>query len=109
MLKKAAKTGLILAALALAAAALLALYYYPPVKSLGRGIIGVRANLLTGEVSEWRAGWPAGRCMEAADAQPALSLPSLTRISKCFTWRGSSSRYSASFGRWRGFSMSSPA
>ena len=56
MLKKAVKTGLILAALALAAAALLALYYYPPVKSLGRGIIGVRANLLTGEVSEWRAG-----------------------------------------------------
>jgi regulator of protease activity HflC (stomatin/prohibitin superfamily) len=32
------------------------LYRHPPVQTVGRGEIGVRANLVTGDVSEWRDG-----------------------------------------------------
>jgi regulator of protease activity HflC (stomatin/prohibitin superfamily) len=32
------------------------LYRHPPMKSVGRGEIGIRTNLLTGEVSEWLEG-----------------------------------------------------
>jgi regulator of protease activity HflC (stomatin/prohibitin superfamily) len=34
----------------------LGLYRHPPMQSVGRGEIGVRANVFTGEVSEWRDG-----------------------------------------------------
>jgi regulator of protease activity HflC (stomatin/prohibitin superfamily) len=37
-------------------AAAFALYRHPPVKSVGRGEIGLRTNVLTGAVSEWRDG-----------------------------------------------------
>ena len=47
--------GVLVLLLVLGAAAFV-LYRHPPVKSVGRGEIGVRANLLTGEVSEWRDG-----------------------------------------------------
>ena len=32
------------------------LYSYPPVQSVGRGEAGIRANRMTGEVTEWRDG-----------------------------------------------------
>ena len=34
----------------------IALYSHPPMQNVGRGEIGVRANHLTGDVSEWRDG-----------------------------------------------------
>jgi len=49
-----AKGGL--AALAVIALAGYALYAHPPVASVGRGELGIRANRLTGVVSEWREG-----------------------------------------------------
>ena len=33
-----------------------ALYRHPPMKTIGRGELGVRANRVTGEVTEWREG-----------------------------------------------------
>ncbi|MGQ0749026.1 MAG: SPFH domain-containing protein [Betaproteobacteria bacterium] len=45
-----------LLALGLVAALAYALYTHPPVKSIGRGEIGVRVNHLTGRVSEQRGG-----------------------------------------------------
>jgi regulator of protease activity HflC (stomatin/prohibitin superfamily) len=50
-----AARGLIVLAAILGAAAF-ALYRHPPVKSVGRGEIGLRTNVLTGAVSEWRDG-----------------------------------------------------
>ena len=47
--------GLIVLAAILGAAAFV-LYRHPPVKSVGRGEIGLRTNVLTGTVSEWRDG-----------------------------------------------------
>lgn len=41
---------------ALLAAAAYALYRHPPVQSVGRGELGIRANALTGDVHEWREG-----------------------------------------------------
>ncbi len=32
------------------------LYSHPPMENVGRGEVGVRANRLTGDVSEWRDG-----------------------------------------------------
>jgi regulator of protease activity HflC (stomatin/prohibitin superfamily) len=46
----------LLALAAIAAAAGYALYTHPPVKTAGRGEVGVRANRLTGDVSLWREG-----------------------------------------------------
>ena len=45
-----------LVALSLVAALGYALYIHPPVKSIGRGEIGVRVNYLTGKISEQRGG-----------------------------------------------------
>jgi regulator of protease activity HflC (stomatin/prohibitin superfamily) len=50
----AGRTLLIL--LAVAAAIGYALYRHPPVTTAGRGEVGVRANRVTGEVTEWREG-----------------------------------------------------
>ena len=41
---------------AMLAAAGYALYRHPPFKSIARGELGIRANHLTGDVSEWREG-----------------------------------------------------
>ncbi len=41
---------------ALLAAAAYALYRHPPLQSVGRGELGIRANGLTGDVHEWREG-----------------------------------------------------
>jgi regulator of protease activity HflC (stomatin/prohibitin superfamily) len=46
----------ILLLVAVLAAAGLVLYRHPPMKTVGRGEIGVRSNLVTGTVSEWRDG-----------------------------------------------------
>lgn len=53
--KLAAGRG-VLVLLALVAAAGYALYSHPPVKTVGRGELGVRANRLTGKLTEWREG-----------------------------------------------------
>lgn len=45
-----------LVAAAVVGAAGYALYRHPPLKGVGRGEIGLRTNLLTGEVNEWREG-----------------------------------------------------
>lgn len=45
-----------LVVIAVLAAAAYALYRHPPLKSIARGELGIRANHLTGEVSEWRDG-----------------------------------------------------
>lgn len=42
--------------LAVAGAAAFALYRHPPLQTVARGELGIRANLFTGEVSEWRDG-----------------------------------------------------
>jgi regulator of protease activity HflC (stomatin/prohibitin superfamily) len=47
--------GLLIAAAILGLAAVM-LYRHPPVKSVGRGEIGLRTNVLTGAVNEWRDG-----------------------------------------------------
>jgi regulator of protease activity HflC (stomatin/prohibitin superfamily) len=47
--------GLLVAAAVLALAGFL-LYRHPPMKTVGRGEIGLRSNHLTGTVSEWRDG-----------------------------------------------------
>ena len=49
-----AKAMLVL--LALVAGVGYALYRHPPLQSVGRGELGIRANALTGEVREWRDG-----------------------------------------------------
>jgi regulator of protease activity HflC (stomatin/prohibitin superfamily) len=46
----------VLVVLALLGAAVFVLHRYPPVKNVGRGEIGIRVNLFTREVSEWRDG-----------------------------------------------------
>ena len=46
----------VLLLLAVVAAVGYALYKHPPMKTIGRGELGVRANRLTGEVTEWREG-----------------------------------------------------
>lgn len=45
-----------LLALALLAGAGYLLYRYPPFKSVGRGELGIRANRMSGELTEWREG-----------------------------------------------------
>jgi len=51
----AAGRGLLLL-LAVVAGIGYALYQHPPLKTVGRGELGVRANRLTGDVTEWREG-----------------------------------------------------
>jgi hypothetical protein len=46
----------VLIAVGVLAAAGYALYRNPPLKSVARGEIGLRTNVLTGEVHEWREG-----------------------------------------------------
>jgi regulator of protease activity HflC (stomatin/prohibitin superfamily) len=50
-----AARGLLVAAVLLGGAGYL-LYRYPPVKSVGRGEVGIRINLFTHEITEWRDG-----------------------------------------------------
>ena len=63
---RAARGALILVAVLGAGA--YALYRHPPLQAVGRGEIGLRTNLLTGDVTELRDGGVG------ADVQPSMSI-----------------------------------
>ena len=67
----------LLVALAILGAAGYALYSHPPMQTVGRGEIGVRANQLTGDVSEWRDGSVLVHARPARDARVLAARPDL--------------------------------
>ncbi|HEX5091242.1 MAG TPA: SPFH domain-containing protein [Burkholderiales bacterium] len=56
LIERLAAGRVLLILIAIASAAGYALYAHPPVVTAGRGEVGVRANRLTGDVTEWRDG-----------------------------------------------------